>query len=66
MEQSYQLADFLDDMDIEFEVFPDDSEGVFVEFKYLDSFYEVEFSKSGEVTVNGEKTTYKEFISNTF
>lgn len=66
MEQSYQFADFLEDMDIDFEVLPDDDGGVHIEFSYMGEFYDVEFSASNRVIVNGSFTSYKEFISNVF
>jgi len=66
MELSYQLAEFLDDIDVEFEVIPNRDGSVSVEFTHDKSFYEVEFPDNGKVIVNGETMTYRDLISNIF
>ena len=66
MELSFKLAELLDDLDIEYEVFPIDDVRHSIEFTYDNKFYEVEFKNENVLVVNGEETTYRDFILNTF
>lgn len=66
MDLSFKLASLLDDMDIDYEVIPSEDGGVALEFTYDDSFFNVEFISDIKIIVNGETTTYKNFIIDTF
>lgn len=66
MELSYKIADFLEDMDLEYNVFPDD-EGVTLEFKYEDKFYVVNVLDNDKISINGDlPVSYRQFITDIF
>lgn len=67
LDLSFKLAEFLDDMDLEYNVFPDDEEGTTLEFSYEDKFYVVNVLDKDKLSVNGEAPiTYRQFITDTF
>lgn len=66
MDLSFRLAELLDDLDISYEVVPIDDVRYSIEFTYDHTFYDVEFLDENTLIVNGDNTTYKDFILNTF
>lgn len=66
MDLSFKIADFLDDMDIEYNVYPSDSDSVNIEFEYDGNSYFLDVVGE-KISVNGdEPITYKNFISDIF
>ena len=66
MNASFQLANFLEDLDIDFDSIPDEHGNISLEFMYEDIFYEVEFIDDATLVVNGEQISYRDFIVNNF
>jgi hypothetical protein len=66
MNASFQLANFLEDLDIDFDSIPDEKGNISLEFMYEDKFYEVEFIDDATLVVNGEQMSYRDFIVNNF
>lgn len=66
MNASFQLANFLEDIDIDFDSIPDEKGNISLEFMYEDKFYEVEFIDDATLVVNGEQMSYRDFIVNNF
>lgn len=66
MNASFQLANFLEDLDIDFDSIPDEQGNISLEFMYEDIFYEVEFIDDATLVVNGEQISYRDFIVNNF
>lgn len=66
MNASFQLAEFLEDLDIDFDSIPDEKGNISLEFMYEDNFYEVEFIDDTTIVVNGEQMSYRDFIVNNF
>jgi hypothetical protein len=63
---SFKLAEFLEDMDIEFDVIPEPDGNITLEFTYDSKFFNVLFINDNDLEVNGEITNYKNFITQNF
>lgn len=66
MDISHKLASLLDDLEVDYDVSVNDNDIVTMEFMYDNSFYDIEFLDDRNIILNGEPSTYKEFILNTF
>lgn len=63
MDLSFKIASFLEDLDIEYNVYPNEDESVSIEFEYDDQSYYLDVVGE-KISVNGDDSiTYKDFIA---